>query len=73
MEKPVRRLAACVLAALLSVVLWPPSSQAAVTSMDYVAPGDSCSAASGVLRWLDPQLPARHRRRDRRAAHRSDL
>jgi hypothetical protein len=56
MEKPVQRLAACVLAALVSVLLGAPSSQAATSSLRYVALGDSYSAASGVLP-PDPTAP----------------
>jgi lysophospholipase L1-like esterase len=48
MEKPVRRLAACVLAALLFALLGAPASQA-TEPLRYVALGDSYSAASGVL------------------------
>ena len=43
-----RRLAACVLAAVVFVLLGAPSSQAG-TPLRYVALGDSYSAASGVL------------------------
>jgi hypothetical protein len=56
MEQPVRRLAACVLAALVAILLGAPSSQAATSSLRYVALGDSYSAASGVLP-LDPTAP----------------
>jgi lysophospholipase L1-like esterase len=49
MEKPVQRPAACVLAALVFVLLGAPSSQAGTSSLRYVALGDSYSAASGVL------------------------
>jgi lysophospholipase L1-like esterase len=56
MEKPVQRPAACVLAALLFVLLGAPSSQASTSSLRYVALGDSYSAASGVL----PPDPAAH-------------
>jgi hypothetical protein len=55
MEKPVRRLAACVLAAVVFVLLGAPSSQA-TTALRYVALGDSYSAASGVLP-PDPTAP----------------
>jgi lysophospholipase L1-like esterase len=54
MEKPVRRLAACVLAALCWVVA-APSAQA-TSPLRYVALGDSYSAASGVLP-PDPAAP----------------
>ncbi|MCW2742720.1 MAG: putative secreted hydrolase [Blastococcus sp.] len=50
-----RRLAACVLAAVVSVVLGAPPSQA-TTALRYVALGDSYSAASGVLP-PDPTAP----------------
>jgi hypothetical protein len=56
MEKPVQRLAACVLAALLFALLGAPSSQASTSSLRYVALGDSYSAASGVL----PPDPSTH-------------
>src|SRR3954469_2853007 len=56
MEKPVQRLAACVLAALAFVLLGAPSSQAGTSSLPYVALGDSYSAASGVLP-PDPEAP----------------
>src|SRR3954467_10187272 len=56
MEKPVQRLAACVLAALAFVLLGAPSSRAATASLRYVALGDSYSAASGVLP-PDPAAP----------------
>jgi lysophospholipase L1-like esterase len=56
MEKPVHRLAACLLAALVGILLGAPSSQAATSSLRYVALGDSYSAASGVLP-LDPTAP----------------
>jgi lysophospholipase L1-like esterase len=49
MEKPVQRVAACVLAALVFVLLGAPSSQAGTSLLRYVALGDSYSAASGVL------------------------
>ncbi|WP_344688854.1 SGNH/GDSL hydrolase family protein [Blastococcus jejuensis] len=55
MEKPVRRLAACVLAALVGLLVGAPSSQAA-GPLRYVALGDSYSAASGVLP-PDPAAP----------------
>jgi lysophospholipase L1-like esterase len=55
MEKPVRRLAACVLAALAFLLLGIPASQAG-TPLVYVALGDSYSAASGVLP-PDPTAP----------------
>jgi lysophospholipase L1-like esterase len=48
MEKPVQRLAACFLAALVFVLVGAPSSRAAAP-IRYVALGDSYSAASGVL------------------------
>jgi lysophospholipase L1-like esterase len=48
MEKPVRRLAACVLAALVCVLIGAPSASAA-GPLRYVALGDSYSAASGVF------------------------
>ena len=51
-----QRLAACVLAALLFVLLGAPSSQASTSSLRYVALGDSYSAASGVL----PPDPTAH-------------
>ena len=50
-----QRLAACVLAALLFVLLGAPSSQASAP-LRYVALGDSYSAASGVL----PPDPSAH-------------
>jgi hypothetical protein len=56
MEKPVRRLAACVLAALVCSLLGAPSAQAATSPLRYVALGDSYSAASGVLP-PDPAAP----------------
>jgi lysophospholipase L1-like esterase len=56
MENPVQRLAACVLAALLGVLVGAPSSRAADPSLRYVALGDSYSAASGVL-LPDPAAP----------------
>jgi hypothetical protein len=49
MEKPVQRLTACVLAALVCVLLGAPASRAATLPLRYVALGDSYSAASGVL------------------------
>jgi lysophospholipase L1-like esterase len=52
----VRRLAACVLSALVVVLLGAPSSQASTSSNRYVALGDSYSAASGVL----PPDPTAH-------------
>jgi hypothetical protein len=55
LEKPVRRLAACVLAALVGLLVGAPSSQAA-GPIRYVALGDSYSAASGVLP-PDPAAP----------------
>src|SRR3954451_13018891 len=55
MEKPVRRIAACVLAAVVVVLLGAPSSSAA-GPIRYVALGDSYSAASGVLP-PDPTAP----------------
>jgi lysophospholipase L1-like esterase len=55
MEKPVRRLAASSLAAVVFVLLGAPSSQAAAP-LRYVALGDSYSAASGVLP-PDPTAP----------------
>jgi lysophospholipase L1-like esterase len=55
MEKPVRRLAACVLAALVCWVVAAPSAQA-TSPLRYVALGDSYSAASGVLP-PDPAAP----------------
>ena len=51
-----RRLAACALSALVLVLVAAPSSQASMSSMRYVALGDSYSAASGVL----PPDPAAH-------------
>jgi len=45
----VQRLAACVLATLVFVLLGAPPSQATDDSVRYVALGDSYSAASGVL------------------------
>jgi lysophospholipase L1-like esterase len=48
MEKPVRRLAACVLAALVGILIGAPSASAR-GPLRYVALGDSYSAASGVL------------------------
>jgi lysophospholipase L1-like esterase len=56
MEKPVQRLAACVLAALAFILLGAPSSHAGTSSLRYVALGDSYSAASGVLP-PDPEAP----------------
>jgi lysophospholipase L1-like esterase len=56
MEKPVQRLAACFLAALVFILLGAPSSQAATPPVRYVALGDSYSAASGVLP-PDPTAP----------------
>jgi lysophospholipase L1-like esterase len=56
MEKPVQRLVACVLAALLLVLLGAPASQASTSAPRYVALGDSYSAASGVL----PPDPTAH-------------
>jgi lysophospholipase L1-like esterase len=55
MEKPVRRFAACVLAALVCTVVAAPSAHA-TPSLRYVALGDSYSAASGVLP-PDPGAP----------------
>jgi lysophospholipase L1-like esterase len=49
MEKPMRRVTACVLAALVGVLLGAQPSQAATSPLRYVAMGDSYSAASGVL------------------------
>ena len=49
MEKPVHRIAACVLAALAFVLLGAPSTAGAHGPIRYVALGDSYSAASGVL------------------------
>src|SRR3954447_14112507 len=83
MEKPVQRLAACVLAALAFVLLGAPSSQAGTSSLRYVALGDSYSAASGVLP-PDPEAPPACMRStgnyphilaagDRRPAHGRDL
>ena len=51
-----QRSAACVLAALLFVLLGAPSAQATTSSLRYVALGDSYSAASGVL----PPDPSAH-------------
>jgi lysophospholipase L1-like esterase len=51
----VKRLAACVLAALVFVLIGAPSSQAS-SPISYVALGDSYSAASGVLP-PDPAAP----------------
>jgi lysophospholipase L1-like esterase len=56
MENPVQRLAACVLSALVLVLLGAPASQASSESLRYVALGDSYSAASGVLP-PDPEAP----------------
>jgi lysophospholipase L1-like esterase len=56
MEKPVQRLTACFLAALVFLLLGAPSSQAATSPVRYVALGDSYSAASGVLP-PDPAAP----------------
>jgi lysophospholipase L1-like esterase len=56
MEEPVRRLAACVLAALAFLLLGAPSSAGAHSPIRYVALGDSYSAASGVLP-PDPTAP----------------
>jgi lysophospholipase L1-like esterase len=55
MEKPVRRLAACVLVALVCWVVAAPSAQA-TSPLRYAALGDSYSAASGVLP-PDPAAP----------------
>src|SRR3712207_4453858 len=55
MEKPVRRFAACVLAALAFLLLGAPSAGAHGPTR-YVALGDSYSAASGVLP-PDPTAP----------------
>jgi lysophospholipase L1-like esterase len=55
MELPVRRLAACLFAAFLCVLMGAPASQAS-TPLRYVALGDSYSAASGVLP-PDPTAP----------------
>src|SRR4051794_26578615 len=52
MENPVRRLATCVLAAaavVTGVVVAPAASAGTPAPRDYVALGDSYSAASGVL------------------------
>jgi lysophospholipase L1-like esterase len=49
MEKPVHRIAACVLAALAAVLFGVPSTAGAHGPVRYVALGDSYSAASGVL------------------------
>jgi lysophospholipase L1-like esterase len=57
MEKPMRRVTACVLAALVGVLLGALPSQAATSRLRYVAMGDSYSAASGVLP-PDPTAPA---------------
>ncbi len=51
-----QRLAACVLAAVVFVLLGAPSSQAGTSSFRYAALGDSYSAASGVLP-PDPEAP----------------
>jgi lysophospholipase L1-like esterase len=56
MEKPVRRPAACVLAALAVLLLGAPSTAGAHSPIRYVALGDSYSAASGVLS-PDPTAP----------------
>src|SRR5919107_2486890 len=56
MEKPVRRPAACVLAALAFLLLGAPSTAGAQAPLRYVALGDSYSAASGVLP-PDPTAP----------------
>jgi lysophospholipase L1-like esterase len=48
MEKPVRRLIPCLLAALVGLVVAAPTSEATAPTR-YVALGDSYSAASGVL------------------------
>jgi lysophospholipase L1-like esterase len=56
MEKPVRRPAACVLAALAVLLLGAPSTAGAHSPIRYVALGDSYSAASGVLP-PDPTAP----------------
>ena len=80
-----RRLATAVACLALAAVAGAttPVAQATTSPLRYVALGDSYSAASGVLPpdldraaavpALDPQLPARDRRQDRRAAHRRDL
>jgi lysophospholipase L1-like esterase len=58
MEKPVRRLAACVLTALACLVAGavPASAAPSTGPLRYVALGDSYSAASGVLP-PDPTAP----------------
>jgi lysophospholipase L1-like esterase len=56
MEKPVQRPVACVLAALVFVLLGAPASPATAVSLRYVALGDSYSAASGLLP-PDPTAP----------------
>src|SRR5215207_1744984 len=56
MEKPVRRPAACVLAALAFLLVGGPSTAGAHSPIRYVALGDSYSAASGVLP-PDPTAP----------------
>src|SRR3954466_2502092 len=48
MEKPVRRLAACALAAPGFAVGGVPATSQAATPLKYVAMGDSYSSASGV-------------------------
>jgi lysophospholipase L1-like esterase len=48
-EKPVRRLIACLVAALVCALAGAPASQASTSAVRYVALGDSYSAASGVL------------------------
>jgi lysophospholipase L1-like esterase len=63
----VRRLAACVLAALAGVLVGAPSSQAAAP-LRYVALGDSYSAASGVLP-PDPTAPVSCLRSTRNSPH----
>lgn len=52
-----RRFAACVLAAVASLIVTAPPSQASPSPLQYVALGDSYSAASGVL-LPDPTAPA---------------
>src|SRR5215207_7656466 len=56
MEKPVRRPAACVLAALAFLLVGGPSTAGAHSPIRYVALGDSYSAAPGVLP-PDPAAP----------------
>ena len=68
LEKPVRRLAVCLVAALVWVLRGVPSSQASTQALRYVALGDSYSAASGVLP-PDPDAPLQCMRSIRNYPH----